>query len=122
LRRCLFFLFVIPEGNLLLHLSLLVFACHSERRAGVPGQLAGWGGSEESPHLSFAVACSSLTPYPLPLFFLSTPSTPKYFHNRHSTNYLRKKNSWHTSFPPSRIIKVVINNQTDPANQPGLCI
>jgi 5-(carboxyamino)imidazole ribonucleotide synthase len=27
-------------------------ACHSERKAGVPGQLAGWGGSEESPHLS----------------------------------------------------------------------
>ena len=26
--------------------------CHSERKAGVPGQLAGWGGSEESPHLS----------------------------------------------------------------------
>jgi 5-(carboxyamino)imidazole ribonucleotide synthase len=26
--------------------------CHYERKAGVPGQLAGWGGSEESPHLS----------------------------------------------------------------------
>ena len=28
--------------------------CHPERKAGVPGQLAGWGGSEESPHLFFA--------------------------------------------------------------------
>jgi hypothetical protein len=57
-----------------------------------------------------------------PQLSLSSPSTPKNQPNQHPTNNLPPKNSWHTSFLPQRIIKVVINKDADPANQPGLCI
>ena len=46
-------------------------------------------------------------PYPLPplLIFLSSPSTLQNPPNQLHTNHLKLKNSWHSSFPPTRIIK-----------------
>ena len=60
---------------------------------------------------ALALACSSLSTTHYPLFFLSTPSTLQNPPNPHPTNHFPHKNTWHTSFPPTRIIKVVIKTQ-----------
>ena len=43
---------------------------------------------------------------------VSSPCAPKNPSNPHCANHFPPKNSWHTSFPPTRIIKVVINIQS----------
>ncbi len=50
----------------------------------------------------------SLTPVPCSStpVFLSSPSTPKNHPNSHQLNHINPKNSWHSSFPPTRTIKV----------------
>jgi hypothetical protein len=40
------------------------------------------------------------------VLLLSSPSTPNNLPNQHPINHFRHKNSWHNSFPPTRIIKV----------------
>ena len=63
----------------------------------------------------FPVLCS-LFSVPCSLFpvFLSSPSTLQNPSNHHPNNHLPPKNSWHSSFPPTRIIEVGGNpSQTD---------
>ena len=49
---------------------------------------------------------------------VSRPSNPKNRTNSHSFNHIPHKNSWHSSFPPSRIIKSVSKTkQTRPASR-----
>src|SRR5208337_2698740 len=56
-------------------------------------------------------------PFPSPTpVFLSSPSNPPISHNQHHPNDIINLKSWHTSFPPSRIIKSVSKTkQTRPA-------
>ena len=48
------------------------------------------------------------------VLLLSSPSTSKNPSNQLLINHLSSKNTWHSSYAPSRIIKTVENKQTRP--------
>jgi hypothetical protein len=51
---------------------------------------------------------------------MSSPSTPKNPHNFCPINHFPNKNTWHSSFPSSRIIKSVSKTKQTRPNPPGL--
>jgi hypothetical protein len=76
------------------------------------------------PHISI-LRCG-FQPQPAAAFFfcqkpqqnrVSSPSTPQNPPNSHQLNHINPKNSWHSSFPPPRIIKAVGNKQTRPISR-----
>jgi hypothetical protein len=69
--------------------------------------------------LALAVPCPL---FPVPCSLLSSPSNPQIPPNLHQPNNINLSRSWHTSFPPSRIIKTVSKTKQTRPNPPGLRI
>jgi hypothetical protein len=76
------------------------------------------------PHISI-LRCG-FQPQPAAAFFfcqkpqqnrVSSLSTPQNPPNSHQLNHINPKNSWHSSFPPTRIIKAV-----EMREKPGACV
>jgi hypothetical protein len=128
-------------GQFVCH-SVALFVCHSAAFAHVFPEGAGafrplnprshsWGFSPGPGAPSFAffqrrVGQPPTLPAPEEFFrefprkiAVSRPSTPKNPPNSHQPNHINLKNSWHSSFPPTRIIKAVEMRERSPAHESG---